>query len=184
MTDVIVVGDGPGGLSAALFLAKNGVSVVVYGQDKTAMHWAQLRNYLGVPDVHGSELQRIGRAQVASFGGSLVDARVESVEAADDGFTVTLEDGETQRARYLVLSEGKSPRLAKQLGLEHTPLTGVPTDDNGQTDVDGLYVVGRLRRPGRSQAIISAGDGAAAAVDILSRERGEPFADWDSPPES
>ena len=48
MPDVIVIGDGPGGLSAALFLAKNGKEVVVYGQDKTAMHWAMLHNYLGI----------------------------------------------------------------------------------------------------------------------------------------
>jgi flavin-dependent dehydrogenase len=40
MPDVIVIGDGPGGLSAALFLAKNKMDVVVFGEDKTAMHWA------------------------------------------------------------------------------------------------------------------------------------------------
>jgi thioredoxin reductase len=45
-----------------------------------------------------------------------------------------------------------------------------------------VYVVGRLARPNRSQAIISAGAGAAAALDILSREAGEDVHDWDSPP--
>jgi thioredoxin reductase (NADPH) len=50
--------------------------------------------------------------------------------------------------------------------------------------VPGVYVVGRLARPGRSQAIISAGDGASAAIDILSKEKGEDVTDWDSPPES
>jgi hypothetical protein len=34
----------------------------------------------------------------------------------------------------------------------------------------------------RSQAIISAGDGARAALDILSREAGKDVRDWDSPP--
>ena len=34
----------------------------------------------------------------------------------------------------------------------------------------------------RSQAIISAGDGAAAALDILSTEKGEDVLDWDEPP--
>jgi thioredoxin reductase len=183
MPDVIVVGDGPGGLSAALFLAKNGKSVVVYGQDKTAMHWALLRNYLGIPEILGSEFQKIARQQVESFGAAIRDQRVESVAKAPDGFAVTLEGGEAVAATYLVLSEGKSPRLATMLGLSHDANAGVPADRNGATAIEGVYVVGRLARPGRSQAIISAGDGAAVAIDILSREKGENFADWDSPPE-
>ncbi len=184
MANVIVVGDGPGGLSAALFLAKNGVEVTVYGQDKTAMHAAQLKNYLGIEDMHGSAFQERARAQVVSFGASVEDARVESVTRGEDGFTLTLEGGEERTASYLVLSEGKSPRLAKMLGLAHDEASGIQTDDYGLTDVEGLYVVGRLRRPGRSQAIISAGDGAASAIDILSREKGEAFMDWDVPGES
>ena len=49
MTKAIVIGDGPAGLSAALFLAKNGVETTVFGQDNTAMHYAELHNYLGIP---------------------------------------------------------------------------------------------------------------------------------------
>lgn len=182
--DVIIIGDGPGGLSAALFLAKNGLSVTVYGQDKTAMHWALLKNYLGFPEIHGSELQKRGREQAESFGAKLLSDRVETVTKDGDGFTVTLENGEKQRASSLILSEGKSPRLALMLGLAHDAKRGIQVDQNGMSQVEGVYVVGRLRRPGRSQAIISAGDGAAAAIDILSRKKGEDFADWDSPPES
>lgn len=185
MADAIVIGDGPGGLSAALFLAKNGMDVVVYGQDKTAMHAALLRNYLGVPEMTGTEFQKIARKQAADQGAKLEDARVESVAKTGDGFTVTLEGGQRVSARYLVLSEGKSPRLAASLGLSQDEGggegEGLQVDSNGLTTLEGVYAVGRLVRPGRSQAIISAGDGAAAAIDILSRERGEPFADWDSP---
>jgi thioredoxin reductase len=184
MPDVIVIGDGPGGLSAALFLARGGKDVVVFGQDRTAMHWALLHNYLGLAEIHGSELQKIGRAQVTAHGGKLRDERIETVARDGDAFTVTTEGGETLRARYVVLSEGKSPRLAIMLGLAHDPVTGVATDRNGASAVPGVYVVGRLARPGRSQAIISAGDGAAAAIDILSREKGEDVTDWESPPES
>ena len=183
MLDVIVIGDGPGGLSAALFLAKNGKQVTVFGQDKTAMHWAMLLNYLGVPELHGSEFQKIARAQVEAMGGTIRDARVASVARTDGGFTVTLDGDETLQAKYLVLSEGKSPRLSTMLGLEHTEAHSIATDRNGASGVPGVYVVGRLARPGRSQAIISAGDGAAAAIDILSREKGEDVTDWDSPPE-
>lgn len=180
--DVVIVGDGPGGLSAALFLAKNRLEVTVYGQDKTAMHFAQLKNYLGVPDVHGSDFQKIARGQAEQAGAKIVDARVEGVTRSGDGFELALQGGTKVQARFLILSEGKSPRLAQQLGLEFDPKAGLGTDINARTRLDGVYAVGRLARPGRSQAIISAGDGAAAAIDILSRLRGEDVCDWDEPP--
>jgi thioredoxin reductase (NADPH) len=184
MPDVIVIGDGPGGLSAALFLAKNQLDVVVFGQDKTAMNYALLRNYLGIPEILGTEFQRIARQQAASFGARLRDEAVEAIAAAGDGWSVTLEGGEQLTARYLVLSEGKGPRLAKTLGLAFDEATGIATDRNARSSLAGVYIVGRSARPGRSQAIISAGDGAAAAIDILSREKGENFVDWDEPPKS
>jgi thioredoxin reductase (NADPH) len=179
----IVVGDGPGGLSAALFLAKNGQEVTVYGQDKTAMHWALLKNYLGLPEIKGSDFQATARKQAEAFGASLQAARVESVQKRGDGFEVTLEGGERTSADFLVLSEGKSPRLAQELGLTFDETHGVHVDINGKTALDRVYAVGRLVRPTRSQAIISAGDGAAAAIDILSTIAGKPVQDWDSPPE-
>jgi thioredoxin reductase (NADPH) len=183
--DVVIVGDGPGGLSAALFLAKNGLSTVVYGQDKTAMHWAQLRNYLGVNEIHGSEFQKLARQQAGRWGALLQDRQVSAVSRNGAGsgasFNITLEGGEQVSARYVILSEGKSPRLAQELGANFDG-PRVVTDKNNQTSVPGVYAVGRSARPGRSQAIISAGDGAVAAIDILSREKGQDFSDWDSPP--
>jgi thioredoxin reductase len=180
--DVVVIGDGPGGLSAALFLAKNGVSVCVYGQDKTAMHYALLKNYLGFPEINGGEFQRIAREQVERLGAKLVNARVDSLSREGTGFRVTLESGERVEARFLILSEGKSPRLAQQLGLSSEGSGGLKVDINGKTSLDGVYAVGRQVRPERSQAIISAGDGAAAAIDILSILKGAAVQDWDSPP--
>jgi len=182
MSDVLIIGDGPGGLSAALFLAKNGLDTVVVGQDQTAMHWAMLFNYLGIPEITGSDFQRIAREQVIAHGATLLTAAVASVTASDGGFTATLEGGQALSARYLVLSEGKSPTLAGQLGVA-TGDDGITVDRSGRTSVDRVYAIGRMVRPGRSQAIISAGDGAAAAIDILARDKGKDrFADWDSPP--
>ena len=83
-----------------------------------------------------------------------------------------------------MLSEGKSPRLAQQLGLVFDEQRGLSVDINGKTKLDRVYAVGRLVRPTRSQAIISAGDGAAAAIDILSNITDKAVQDWDSPPES
>jgi thioredoxin reductase len=184
MPDVIVIGDGPGGLSAALFLAKNKLEVVVFGEDKTAMNYALVKNYLGIAEILGTDFQRVARKQASDVGAKLRDEHVTTLGGAAGAWAVTLASGETLTARYLVLSEGKAPKLAKQLGLDFDANTGIATDKNAKTKLDGVYVVGRSSRPGRSQAIISAGDGAAAAIDILSREKNENFVDWDEPPKA
>jgi thioredoxin reductase len=181
MPDVIVIGDGPGGLSAALLLAKRGRSVVVLGKDGTAMHWAMLYNYLGIPEIHGSAFQEIARQQVTDHGATLHDDEVTEVTRDEAVFTVTTASGDRMSARHLVLSEGKTPKLARSLGVDEAD-GRVTVDRNGRTSIDRLYAVGRMVRPTRSQAIISAGDGAAAALDILSELEGKDVQDWDSPP--
>lgn len=181
MPKTIIVGDGPGGLSAALFLAKNGHDVVVYGKDETAMHFALLNNYLGIEQILGTELQAIGRRQVESFGGEIRDVQVTALAPRGDEFEVELETGDRDTADYLILTEGKTPVLAESLGIAGGE-GGIDVDRQGRSHVDRVYVLGRSARPARSQAIISAGDGAAAALDILSREAGKDVRDWDSPP--
>ena len=181
MTDTIIIGDGPGGLSAALFLAKNGQDVTVFGQDKTSMHWALLYNYLGIPKILGSDFQAVAREQVTGFGATIKEQLVTNIENTGSGFTVTTESGDTHTSKYLVLAEGKALELSKSLGLSTTD-DGVDVDRDFRTSVENLYVVGRSIRIKRSQAIISAGNGATAALDILSREKGKDFNDFDSPP--
>lgn len=180
MATVVIVGDGPGGLSAALFLAKNEQDVTVYGTDETAMHFAHLHNYLGVPDIGGTEFQAIAKAQAQAFGAVLVEAEVTAVGVADGRFVVTTADGDSS-ADYLILTEGKSPELARSLGLAETD-DGIEHTREYATSIDGAYVVGRAARRNRSQAIISAGAGATAALDILSRIKGKDVQDWDTPP--
>lgn len=180
MTRVGIVGDGPGGLSAALFLAKGGHDVTVFGTDKTAMNYAYLYNYLGIPEISGTNFQTVAKRQVASFGAELVEQEVTSITTGE-GFSITTDEGSHQ-ADYLILTEGKSPALALSLGVETDDDEAIVVDQDNRSSVDKVYVVGRSVRPKRSQAIISAGAGAVAALDIMSREEGKDIQDWDSPP--
>ena len=183
MAVTIVVGDGPGGLSASLFLAKNGEEVTVFGTDDTAMHHAYLYNYLGIDEISGTEFQSIARSQATRHGATLRGERVTAIAASADGFTVTTDDGRDRVAHYLILTEGRKPDLATSLGVATHDDGTIEVDRDGRTSVDRVYVVGRSARPRRSQAIISAGAGAAAAIDILSREQGKDVQDWDGPPD-
>ena len=179
MASTIIVGDGPAGLSAALFLAKNGQEVTVLVQDKTPMHYAKILNYLGILEITGSEFQKIAKEQVSAFGAILSDSPATAIEKVQGSFKVTSEDGTVRQADYLVLAEGKGADLAEIMGLQKTE-HGVASDEDGRTSIDRLYVVGRATRPNRSQAIIAAGHGAAAALDILASEAGKDFLDYDS----
>ena len=179
MASVAIIGDGPGGLSAALFLAKNGHEATVYGTDKTAMHFAYLHNYLGLREIDGSEFQEIARGQVAGVGGSIIDDEVTAVSA--DGRFAVATDSESVAFDYLIFSEGKNPALARSLGLAVDDSGAIVVNREYASSMDRVYAVGRSARPERSQAIISAGAGATAALDILAREAGKNVTDWDSP---
>lgn len=182
MASVAIIGDGPGGLSAALFLAKNGQDTVVFGMDDTAMHYAYLSNYLGITEIGGTEFQRIGREQVTKFGAALRDEAATAVVAEGDRFGVSTEAG-SETYDYVVFAEGKNPELARSLGLAVNDGGAIVVNREYAASKERVYAVGRSARPERSQAIISAGAGATAALDILAREAGKSVVDWDTPPD-
>jgi thioredoxin reductase len=178
MATVIVIGDGPAGLSAALFLAKNEMDVTLFGINETDMHRAMLYNYLGLPEIKGSDFQRIARDQVKSFGAKIIDEKVTNVEQSGDNFMVTTEKGDRYESKYVVLAEGKKLELAEKMDLSRAT-DGVEVDRDGRTGVERLYAIGRGVRRSRSEAIISAGMGATTALDILSAEAGKMINDYD-----
>jgi thioredoxin reductase len=180
MVDVIVVGGGAAGLSAALFTQKNGLETVVFDTDDTWLHEAHLFNYLGIGSRDGSAFLETARRQVDSFG---VDRRqgeaVTDVEATDGGFHVATADGDHE-ADYLVLATGANRDLAESLGCAFDGDV-VDVDVTMETSVDDAYATGAMVREEEWQAIISAGDGAAAALNVLTTEKGEHVHDFDVP---
>ena len=178
---VTVVGGGPAGLSAALFTAKNGLETTVFDTDETWMHKAHLFNYLGIGSVGGSEFMATARQQVDDFGADRRQGEeVTSVETADEGFVVETDDG-SYEADYVVLATGANRDLADELGCAFTDEEVVDVDVDMETSVDDVYATGAMVRPEEWQAAIAVGDGAAAALSILSNEKGEYYHDFDVP---
>lgn len=196
MTDVVVVGDGPTGLSAALLLSKNGHDVKVFGENETRMHSAYLYNYPGIKEINGSEFIRIAREQCADHGAVLRDDRVVSVTDLEEGFRVSTADGSVDQATYLILAVGKQRGLAESIGLEFQRgefadggsirdvlQTGsIKVDKNGRTSIENVYAGGWATDSEKVQAAIAVGDGVRIAMDIASREAAEPVRDFDVPP--
>ena len=181
MAKVAIVGGGPAGLSTGLFTAKNDLDTVVFDTDETWMHKAHVYNYLGIDEIGGSEFMERAREQVESFDADLrVGEEVTDVEESGDGFTVTTEDDEYD-ADYVVFATGTDTELPEQLGCETTDGGLVDVDLNMRTSVESAFAVGSMIRDQKWEAVISAGDGGAAAIQILSDEAGEPVHDFDTP---
>jgi len=181
MAHVAIVGGGPAGLTTALFTAKNGLETTVCDTDDTWMHKAHLFNYPGIGSVDGSVFLENLRDQVDSFD---VDRQqgveVTAVSETGDGFTVET-DEEDHEADYVVLATGANRDLAEEMGCAVTDEGVVDVDVDMETSVDDAYATGAMVRAEEWQAVISAGDGAAAALNILSKEKGEHYHDFDVP---
>ena len=182
MTDVIVVGGGAAGLSAGLFAAKNDLDTEIFDTDETWLHKAHLFNYLGIRSMDGSVfLQRAREQATADHGANLnEDEEVESVSKDDGTFHVETSEGEYE-SDYLVLATGANRGLAEDLGCAFTDEDVVDVGVAMETSVEDAYATGAMVRAEEWQAVISAGDGAAAALNILSKEKGEHFHDFDTP---
>lgn len=182
MVDLAVIGGGPAGLSAGLYGAKNDLETVVFDTDESWMHRAHLFNYPAVRSISGSEFLTVCRGQVRDRGGALAETAVTTVQRNDDdAFQIETADGDWYEARYLVLATGGDRSLAEDLGCAMTDDGVVEVDLNMETSIPNVYATGAVVREQKYQAVIAAGDGSTAALDIISKEKGEAYHDFDTP---
>ncbi|MFJ9866892.1 NAD(P)/FAD-dependent oxidoreductase [Streptomyces sp. NPDC101165] len=115
--EVVVVGGGAAGLSAALVLgrARRHTLVVDAGEPRNAPS-AHLQGYLSRDGMSPAEFLAVGREEIARYGVELVRDRV--VDATRDGdFAVVLASGRTVRARQLVVATGLKDELPPVPGI-------------------------------------------------------------------
>jgi thioredoxin reductase len=165
-----------------LFLAKNKLGVHILGMDETPLHKALLHNYPGRPDTTGTQLVHDVRRQAEAFGAHLHKQHVTSIRRNGPGFHISTAEGNGFEGRYVVLATGRDRKLAEALQLAVGP-NGVTVDQGGRTSMENVYATGWLTRGHEIEAVISAGDGAATAINILSKEKGKPFHDFDVVPQ-
>ncbi|WP_411699385.1 NAD(P)/FAD-dependent oxidoreductase [Conyzicola sp.] len=116
--DVVIIGGGPAGLSAAVALgrARRSVVVVDSGEPRNAPAHA-VHNFLTRDGTSPAELRHLGRKEAASYDATLVDARADRVQRTDDGFAVTLSTGAVLTGRRLLVTTGLVDELPDVEGL-------------------------------------------------------------------
>jgi thioredoxin reductase len=119
MRDVIIVGAGPAGLSAALILGRCRRDTLVFdsGKPRNAASRA-LHGYLTRDGAHPMDLRRQGRDEIAAYPSvEFRDLPVLGITREADGFTVKISDNATERARLLLLATGRVDVLPDVAGF-------------------------------------------------------------------
>lgn len=116
--DVVIVGGGAAGLSAATTLARalRSVLVIDSGTPRNAPA-AGVHGYLSRDGVHPSELLSMGRREVLSYGGTVVDGEAVSARRTPDGFEVIVGNGRRFSGRRLLVTTGLTDELPPIDGL-------------------------------------------------------------------
>ncbi|WP_026284441.1 NAD(P)/FAD-dependent oxidoreductase [Salinispora arenicola] len=118
--DVVVVGGGAAGLNGALMLARSRrlVAVIDSGTPRNAPNALGVHGLLAREGMTPTELLERGRAEVRGYGGHVVNGEVADAAREGDGFTVTLVDGTSVRARRLLVTTGLVDQLPEIPGLQ------------------------------------------------------------------
>ena len=182
LSDIVVIGGGVAGRSAATFTARHGMDTLVIDSGESILRRnAHLENFPGFPaGVNARKLLDLMAEQADRAGADHIQATVTTVTETEEGFTIETDAGDQIQSRYVVAATKNEVGYLEAvdgLGIIDRGKAFVDVDERGRTGVDGLYAAGRLAEKPH-QAIVCAGHGAEVAVTILEDDERPFYHDW------
>ena len=162
MYDIIIIGSGPAGLSAAIYAQRACLDTIVIEKNGISggqvLNTWEVDNYPGFPGVTGFELSRQFREHANKLGARVVQDEVVQVELSGDVKKVVCEE-ETYEARCVILASGAHHRTLEVPGEEELRGAGV----SYCATCDGAFF------RGRTVAVVGGGDAALEDAIFLAR---------------
>ena len=123
MLDTIIIGSGPAGLSASIYIKRANLNVLVIEKDYEGtgqvVESGKVDNYLGIPGISGYELGEKFREHALKAGVNFLEANVINIKNQKDNIIrVELENGEYVEAKTIIYAAGATHRRLNVLGEE------------------------------------------------------------------
>lgn len=126
MKDAIIIGAGPAGISASIYIKRAGLDVMVlYKDDGTLEKVKEIENYYGIPKITGKELALQGRKQAKNL-----NIEIKKEEVVEISFDYTqkvfiIKADKQYKAKSVVLATGKKRKTLNIKGIEQLEGKGV-----------------------------------------------------------
>lgn len=104
--DVIIIGKGPAGLSAALYTTRGKLKTLIMGKESSLVEAEKVENYCCTEAASGEELIDIGIKQAKSFGAIIIDEEVVGIKRNGDIFTISTNEKQYE-SRSILIATGK-----------------------------------------------------------------------------
>lgn len=159
MSNIVIIGNGPAGLSAAIYAARAGMDTIVVGSGNSSLLKAEkIENFFGHPEpISGSELIKNGEAQCRNLGVVIVEDEAVGISFGEK-LMVRTASGQSFPAEAIVLATGISRKVPKIEGLDKFEGSGI----SYCAVCDGFFF------RGKDVAVLGSGDYAAnEAMELL-----------------
>jgi alkyl hydroperoxide reductase subunit F len=152
MYDLLIVGGGPGGVSAGVYASRKKLKTVLVTEEwgGQSVVSADIQNWIGTPSISGADLAKSFENHLKTYAADIVTikegTRVEKIVKTDAGFTATLKNGETVESKAVLITTGSTRRKLEVPGaaeLDHRGLTYCATCDGPLfSDMDVVVIGG------------------------------------------
>ena len=112
--ELVIIGSGAAGLSAAIYAGRKGLNTIVIGGSPGGMirRSAKVENYPGITEISGDELMTKFLDHAAASGVNIIEGSVVSVAKEENLFVTKMAGGATFISRAVIAATGRSPRLS------------------------------------------------------------------------